>query len=133
MPYLEWKDSLSVGIRNIDEQHRQLVDMVNELHDEAETSGRHCPAPELVARLKAYAAEHFHIEEGYMQAFAYPDFEAHRLEHEGFLSAIHGFEAACTAGQADPREVLEFLKQWLVQHITDVDVQMGRFLEDYLQ
>jgi len=134
MPYLEWKDSLAMGIKSIDDQHRQLVDMVNALHDEAETSGHlHCPAPELVARLKAYAAEHFHIEEGYMQAFGYPEFETHQKEHEGFIATVNGFETACTEGSAGAADVLAFLKEWLVRHIVDEDVKMGRFLEDYLR
>lgn len=133
MPYFVWDDSLLVGIKSIDEQHRRLVDMVNGLHDAAEQSGHQCLTPELVDQLKAYAAEHFHIEEGYMQAFAYPDFEAHLKEHEGFSAAVQYFEKACADGRTHPAEVLEFLKQWLTEHIKGVDMQMGRFLEYYLQ
>lgn len=133
MPYIPWTDSLLVGIKNIDEQHRRLVDMVNQLHDEAEASGARCPSPELVARLKNYAAEHFHIEEGYMQAFAYPDFEEHLREHEAFNSAVQSFEDGCADGSAHPAVVLEFLKSWLTNHILDSDIRMGRFLEDYLR
>jgi len=133
MPYLEWQDSLSVGIRSIDAQHRKLANMVNQLHDAAEQSGPQRPVQELIERLKAYAAEHFHIEEGYMQAFGYPDLEAHQKEHEAFCDAVQGFESACATGGAAPAEVVDFLKRWLTQHIIDVDMQMGRFLKDYLK
>jgi hemerythrin-like metal-binding protein len=133
MPYFQWNDSLLTGIKTIDEQHRLLVDMVNDLHDAVQQSGQHCPAPELVARLKAYAAEHFHVEEGYMQAFAYPGFEAHLKEHQSFADAVQTFEDNCASDSANAPEVLDFVKKWLIEHITGVDVQMGRFLEDYLR
>ncbi len=133
MPYFQWSDSLLMGIKAIDDQHRQLVDMVNSLHDAVEASGQHCPAPDLVARLKAYAAEHFHVEEGYMQAFGYPEFEAHLKEHQYFSDAVTTFEDNWATDTANPAEVLDFLKKWLTEHITGVDVQMGRFLEDYLR
>lgn len=133
MPYFQWNDSLLTGIRTIDDQHKHLVDMVNELHDNVQPSGQLCPAPELVARLKTYAAEHFHIEEGYMQAFAYPEFEAHLKEHQSFNAAAQTFEDNCANGSANAPEVLDFIKQWLTEHITGVDMKMGRFLEDYLK
>jgi hemerythrin len=132
MPYFQWTDSLLVGIKTIDDQHRQLVALVNELHDAATAPAQDCPGPELVARLKAYASEHFHIEEGYMQAFAYPEFEAHQKEHEGFCAAVKCLEDGCAGGSAHPAELLEFLKSWLTNHILDVDMKMGRFLEDHL-
>jgi len=133
MPYFDWNDSLLVGIKTIDDQHWQLVDMINTLHDAVEQRGQHCPAPELVARLKAYAAEHFHIEEGYMQAFAYPGLETHLEEHQAFSAKVQTFEDACADDSANPAEVLDFLKGWLTEHITGVDVHMGRFLEDHLR
>lgn len=131
MPYFQWNDSLMTGIKTIDDQHKQLVDMVNDLHDNLEGSGL-CPAPDLVARLKAYAAEHFHVEEGYMQAFAYPEFEAHLKEHLTFVDAVQTFEENCASESANAPEVLDFIKRWLTSHILDVDMKMGRFLEDYL-
>jgi len=133
MPYFEWNESLLVGIKTIDDQHKQLVDMVNSLHDAVESSGQHCPAPELATSLKAYAAEHFHIEEGYMQAFGYPEFEAHLKEHQSFDATIRAFEEDCATGKANPEELLNFVKRWLSEHILGVDVQMGRFLQDYLR
>jgi hemerythrin len=132
MPYLQWTDSLLMGIKTIDDQHRRLVDMVNELHDLATGSGQRCPTPEMVARLKTYAGEHFLVEEGYMQAFAYSGYAAHKKEHEAFCAALQCFEKGCADGRVHPAELLEFLKSWLTNHILDVDMKMGQFLGDYL-
>ncbi|PKN07006.1 MAG: hemerythrin [Deltaproteobacteria bacterium HGW-Deltaproteobacteria-8] len=131
MPYFQWTGSLVIGIKTIDDQHKQLVEMLNNLNDTMEQSGQ-CPAPELVDRLKTYAAEHFHVEEGYMQAFAYPEFEAHKKEHEAFCDVVLSLGNSCADGSAHPAELLEFLKSWLTNHILDVDMKMGRFLEDHL-
>jgi len=129
MPFMEWTDSLAVGIRSIDDQHRRFLALVNRLHDAAQGA---CPPQELVDTLQAYADEHFHIEEGYMQAFGYPDLEAHAAEHERFCAAVRDFGQACAAGQGDAQKILDFLKDWLARHLRDMDLRLGRFLEDYL-
>jgi hemerythrin len=131
MSYFEWKDSLQIGIKTIDDQHRHLVALIDELHDTA-TRPEQYSVPEVLARLRIYATEHFHVEEGYMQAFAYPEFTAHLKEHEGFCAAVQCFEKSYADGSAHPAELLEFLKSWFTNHILDVDMRMGRFLDDYL-
>lgn len=129
MPLMEWTDSLAVGIRSIDEQHRRFLALVNQLSDAAQESGGQCPPGDLLARLTAFADEHFHVEEGYMQAFGYPDLAAHQEDHEAFRAAVRGFGEAC----AGTGEILEFLQGWLARHLLEMDVRMGRFLEDYLR
>jgi len=132
MPHIEWNESLALGIKSIDEQHQYLVALFNALADDSSAQGDTCPVETLVAKLKDYAAEHFHIEEGYMQAFAYPDTAAHVKEHESFIAALTSFEAACSEGTGDTQAVLAYLQGWLGEHLTGVDRKMGRFLEDYL-
>jgi hemerythrin len=68
-----------------------------------------------------------------MQAFGYPEMEAHVKEHQAFSAAVEGFERGCATGQATLAQVLEYLKGWLTTHITGVDIRMWWFLEDYLR
>jgi hemerythrin len=130
---MEWTDAIAVGIRSIDEQHRRFLALVNRLYDAAQEADRACPPGELVAGLRAYAAEHFHIEEGYMQAFAYPDLAQHQSEHQGFIDVVRGFASACAEGNAGADEILAYLKDWLPRHLREADVRLGRFLEDCLR
>ena len=130
MPYLEWTKELDTGIASIDAQHRKLVEMVNVLHGAAGAAV--CPAKEFVAGLKQYAAEHFHIEEGYMQCFGYPGYEAHLKEHEAFMQAVADLDASCIRGEATTEAASAFLKRWLTEHIIDVDMEMSRFLAPHL-
>lgn len=99
----------------------------------AASPGPACSAVALVLELQAYADAHFHIEEGYMQAFEYPDFAAHKAEHEIFSTAVRGFADACAGGVADPAKMLDFLKDWLTVHISCVDARLGEFLRPHLR
>jgi hemerythrin-like metal-binding domain len=132
MPRIEWQEALSVGIKSIDEQHKNLLVTFNALL-EANAAGKTSPADDLVACLKTFAAEHFHVEEGYMQAFAYPETAAHQKEHEDFLAAVALFESACAEGRGNPNAVLGFLETWINGHLAGADRRMGRYLEDYLR
>ncbi len=133
MQRIEWTESLNLGIKSIDDQHRELVAMLNGLLDSIESTGQACPAENLVEKLKTYAAEHFHVEEGYMQAFAYPEFAEHQREHEDFLEKVARFESDCAAGKTSLADVLDFLQGWLTAHIVGTDRRMGSYLEDYLR
>jgi len=132
MPLIEWTPALVLGIKSIDDQHRQLVESFNALRQKQDV-GQGCAAEDLVERLKTFAAEHFHIEEGYMQAFGYPDAAAHLREHEDFLAAVARFESACTEGSANADGVLGFLETWIGGHLAGADRRLGRYLEDYLR
>ncbi|MBI5518838.1 MAG: hemerythrin family protein [Desulfovibrio sp.] len=133
MARLMWTDSFALGITSIDEQHKRFLDALNELLDAQDASGQACLASTLIDRLKAYAAEHFHVEEGYMQAFAYPGYEEHLMEHEHFLDTVRHFEDACANGGVESAKLLDYLLNWMAQHLTGVDRQMGRYLEEYLR
>ena len=134
MQRTEWSETFALGIKTIDDKHKHFLDTMNALLDAQEaTGGQACLAENLVDRLKAYATEHFHVEEGYMQAFGYPEYETHRAEHDGFLEAVSRFEGACAAGAANAAEILDYLQGWMRQHLVGVDRQMGRFLDEYLR
>lgn len=133
MQHVEWSDSFSLGIKAIDDQHKELIVMLNALSTAFADTGKTCPAQDLLDRLKEYAEEHFHVEEGYMQAFAYPECEAHQREHREFLESVSRFEFGCAEGSASQADVLTFLHRWLLGHIAGTDRKMGRFLEDYLR
>ena len=132
MPRVVWTDAFAVGIKSLDDQNKSFIALLNALVDEQDANARTCPSEDLVGHLKAYAAEHFHIEEGYMQAFGYPDYAAHDKEHRAFLDTVGQFEAACATGKANPQDIIDFMQDWLSAHLAGADRQMGRFLEDYL-
>jgi hemerythrin len=102
MAPIVWNDSLSVGVAEIDRQHKKLIAMINEL-DNAMTAGRGKDVMgEIVDGLIIYTATHFRTEEKYFAQFEYRDAEIHRKEHADFIGKVAEFNAEI--GRASCRE-----------------------------
>lgn len=126
---VEWSDELSVGIQEIDEQHKVLVGLLNELHDAIqERHGREASA-EILGRLADYTRIHFAVEESLFRIFNYPGYEEHKAEHEELIKEVTDLQAKISSGEtAITFQLLHFLKAWLTQHILDSDMEYSQFL-----
>jgi len=130
---LTWTEDLAVGFGRIDEQHRELFSRYDELLRECVAGrGRQSLVP-LVDFLTGYAAEHFAEEERFMESYGYPGLDRHRREHGEFYDRIaairldlqlNGPSAAIVSA------ITHSLVDWLIRHVKQVDVQLGRFLAD---
>lgn len=122
MAYIEWSEEYEIGHTIIDKQHRTLVDMLNELHDATENGLDRNVLSNILYGLVEYTNGHFAAEEVRMVKYDYPDYEQHKEEHNGFAEKIHQFQMKYEAEQSDfSQELLEFLKEWLVNHIQGSD------------
>jgi len=126
-------EGLALGIKSLDEKRKRFLESLNAFFDAQERTGQACLAESVVGWLKAFAAEHFHVEEGYMQVFGYPEYESHLKEHEGFMETVCRFEDACVQSGGDSREILDYMQGWVKQHLLGVDRQMGRYLAEHLR
>jgi hemerythrin len=125
---IEWDDSMSIGVAEIDAQHRELVRRYNgfELALSQGCSGLQLMG--LLQFLRGYAQEHFESEERYMKQTGYPEFTAHALRHLAFVgkqfwlySAVRFDEPAASA------EISAYLRQWILDHIMVEDRQIGEY------
>jgi hemerythrin len=131
MTLLAWNDRLSVNIREIDAQHKKLVDMVNRLHEAMKDGKAEMMLMRIVDEMKQYAANHFALEEQYMKKHAYPEYGAHKSEHDKFVAKVIQVEKDCKSGKcAMSMDILNFLSNWLVNHIKGVDKKYGPFLNN---
>ena len=123
MALIEWEESLSTGIERLDEQHRRLIAMINELNDAMESGEGHGVLGRIIDGLVDYTVTHFADEETLMTRAAYPRLVAHKMEHAAFtkkaLDLKHRF--ACDQRILN-MEVLTFLRGWLVLHIKGTDL-----------
>jgi hemerythrin len=128
MAIMTWSEALSVNIKEIDDQHKKLVDLINQLHAAMlKGEGKIVVGP-ILSELTAYTVYHFKTEEGYMERFAYPNTQAHRLEHQRFVKKVGEFKAAYDAGSIGlSNEVMHFLADWLKDHILVTDKKFGPF------
>jgi hemerythrin len=129
MAFVDWTDTLSVGVAQIDQQHQRLVALINQLHDAMrEGKGRAVVAP-VVSELVAYAKSHFAREEQLMRVHRYPGLSDHQAIHAKFTA-----EATALQGKVESQEsvltidVMSFLRTWLVDHIMKTDQQYAPFV-----
>jgi hemerythrin len=132
MEYFEWSDDLSVNVKEIDGQHKRLVEMVNSLNAAMlARKGREAQKATIDAMVD-YAATHFKFEEANMSQFRFPGFEAHRIEHERFTAKAFELKArADRAGFILTLEIVDFLRDWLQNHIRGTDRQYSECFNEH--
>lgn len=122
MALINWDDSLSVKVGSIDNQHKKLINMINDFYDGIVKGSSTDSLVKLVAAMKNYTVEHFSHEEGVMQKVGYPDFPAHKKQHEMFVAKVAEVEEKTKSGKLVVSvELTNFLKDWLKNHINVID------------
>ncbi|MBC8450664.1 hemerythrin family protein [bacterium] len=132
MSNIVWKDSLSVGVDLIDEQHKSLISKIADLEVALRTGQGPAEIVRVLTFLMDYTRFHFGTEERNMRAYDYPGLSAHLIKHEEFKTTLANLsndfrEEGATQGLADSIETL--LVNWFVKHIKDVDHMFGEFLQ----
>ena len=118
MPLINWSDDLSVGIMEIDNQHKKLIDIINRLNDAMKTGQGAQAVGGILQELVAYTREHFSNEEKYFEKFGYEKREEHVERHEEFVERIELFRNNFAAKKLGlSTELFMFLRDWLVKHI----------------
>ncbi len=124
MSIIKWSDSYSVGVKQIDEQHQKLVDLINRLFDAMSLGkGREVMAS-VFEELRKYTTNHFFTEEKLMFVYGYSNYEEHKHIHEDLLKQVSELKQKFEKGELKiTLEVIDFLKAWLINHIQKEDQQ----------
>ena len=129
MAYMEWSDALSCGFEEIDNDHRRLLELFNDLHASVEDELDVDHIGGIFEELLGYTSWHFRHEERLMQQYEYPDYFAHKEIHDELTGQAKGLYEEFAAGDASvPGKLLPFLKDWLTQHIMVTDKKTGQFI-----
>ncbi len=129
MSLFQWNDSLSIGNGEIDSQHKKLFALADRFH--AAMSGGHGKAilQQTLTELIDYTRHHFACEESVMQKSAYPQFPQHKAEHDKLTQKVVKLHGELVAGHAVITiDVLQFLRDWLIHHIGEMDKKVGQHL-----
>lgn len=123
MSLLIWKQEYALGIAEIDEQHKKMFSIINDLFTAMKESDGEV-LKKVLGELIDYADYHFSTEEGYFKELEYPEKEAHIKTHQLYREKVMGFVLEYKDGERLlPYEILDFLEDWWVGHITGVDRQ----------
>jgi len=131
MSYFEWKDSFSVGIASIDEEHKQIIGFINRLHTAGADAQNYKEMWNILGGLIEYTMTHFAHEEKLMKDHGYPDLAAHRESHDDLFVKVNEYKTRLkTEKEGIYGEMMEFLKDWLSIHILNTDKKYSDFFKD---
>jgi len=130
MALFVWNQKLSVGIASIDDQHKKLVMLVNQLHDGMMSGQGKQMLGGVLKNLITYTDIHFKHEEQLFAHTGYPDAAAHKQHHDDLVRQVR--EIAAKYDSAGPGAltipVMNFLKEWLTNHIMGDDKKYSAHL-----
>ncbi len=130
MQLFPWQQDYEIDIPEIDQQHRHLVGLINELSDAMIAQKGHKTAPQSLEKLADYIHLHFTTEEEVMRRGNYPAFDNHCQEHLEMTAAVLKFRKDYSDNhEVSPSELLGFLCAWLKNHILASDMELGQFLK----
>lgn len=131
MALITWDDSLSVNVAEIDQQHKKLIDLINELNDAMKRGEGKSVVGKTVYNLFNYTLIHFKNEEQYFEKFGYPDTEKHKKEHAAFVQKVTDFKDGIESGKLSLSVgVMKFLRDWLQNHIKGTDKKYSDFFNE---
>lgn len=131
MALLTWNDSYSVKVKQLDEQHKKLIDLINQLYDAMKVGkGSEVIGPVLKS-LITYTQTHFSTEEQLMKLHGYPDYDTHKNEHNQLVAQVSEIKKGMDAGKMPlTQNIMNFLRDWLIKHIQGDDKKYGPFLNN---
>lgn len=128
----KWEDNLMVGVEQIDDEHKELIEQANKLFD---TLGRpEESTKEIMATvdfLEQYVVKHFRSEERLQKKYHYPELDSHHKIHEDFKAAIGELKSDIKVNGLSTKkkiEVNKMLIEWLNHHIGIEDKKLGKYI-----
>jgi hemerythrin len=126
-----WKEEYSVGVEKLDQQHRQILEIVDKMTRQAGTSTDPKIISEALTAMLQYARQHFTTEEELMAEHDYPETEQQKRQHSYFLKRTAELSIrAMEAKQSTAIEIMEFLGNWWLIHILKWDMKYKEFFKE---
>jgi hemerythrin len=130
---VKWDNAYSVGVKLIDDQHKELIRLTNELALGVEKGGAEAEIyfMKVIQGAVRYVKTHFTTEEIIMERLKFPEYLSHKKEHEDFVAEVLRDVKAFEEGQKlVPLEFAQFLQQWVLNHIDKSDKKYAFFFDE---
>lgn len=129
---IKWNETLAVGVGQIDEQHKELFERMNELLESCNQGKGKDAVRHMIGFLEEYVVEHFTAEEKLQKASGYPQYEAHKAMHAEYLRNVADLRNRLDEHGPTLPFVIAVNKtvvDWLTTHIAKVDKGLGQYLQ----
>jgi hemerythrin len=123
-----WSDEFSIGNTDIDNDHKRLVDIYNELIDNIESKNNREEFAMILSKMTEYSLSHFKKEEKYMQKMSYPELSEHKRLHKDFSYkvAMYNFELL-GVNPPEIKNIIISLNRWWIDHVLNSDKKYEDF------
>jgi hemerythrin len=127
---MPWTTALSVGVKQIDEQHKTLFEKAEKLFEAGKNNQAKEYIGELLAFLEDYTKKHFADEEKYMISIRYPGYNEQKMAHTGFIQQLAKIRSNYMASGGNLMVITsanQLMLKWLTRHISDMDKKIGQY------
>ena len=129
MAFMQWEPKFEMGLEVVDQQHKKLFDLINQLFDAAAELKAHEKTRQVLDELIQYTITHFKTEEKLFRDHGYPEAAAHLEEHRYLTNQVMIFKGQYDEGtKFVTGELMEFLEHWLMDHIVSADLQYAAYI-----
>ncbi|WP_272700085.1 bacteriohemerythrin [Desulfovibrio sp. Fe33] len=119
MPLIQWDETMAVGMEELDEQHMELIDLINEVYEAIQRHDEPMMS-RILEKTRNYSDAHFETEEAILRSYGYPKTEEHGEQHRTFTAKLDEFKRNMHT-TANLSQVFIFLSRWLSNHIMNED------------
>lgn len=126
MALIEWRKEFETGVADVDCEHRELVDLINALHEQVQSRAAPAEIQAFLGEVFAKIAAHFALEESIMRKHRYDEYEAHKAEHERLLDEIRDIMDDTDAGYGEALSAT--VRDWFVNHFKSKDARLHKRL-----
>jgi len=131
---IQWDDIYSVGMEDLDSQHRSILKIINQLIIEKKTGHLDHKISSIMEELVNYAQYHFSSEEKFMKQYGYSQLGVHKVEHQFFIKKLEDFQKELGKKEEDiHNDILSFLQGWWSHHVLVVDQQYAKYTRDSIK
>lgn len=125
MSLLTWKPEYSVGIASMDDEHREMIGMINGVYARLDALSEPGDIEACLEEIFSTISAHFALEERIMREAAYEEYEAHKDDHEDLLDEIRDLMDDFVADAVTGRRILEArLSAWFSRHFASFDARL---------
>ncbi len=130
MALIEWRDEFNTGVGEVDHEHQELVELINQLHGQIQDDASKDRVADLLGEVFARSSAHFALEETVMRKHRDDEYEVHKAEHEALLDQIRDImDDHETGAYADAGKALAgTVRDWIVKHLTTTDARLHKKL-----
>ena len=130
MTLIAWRAEFETGVPDVDLEHRELVDLINELHDQLDANAEPDTVSAFLGEVFARISAHFALEESVMRKHKYDEYEAHKADHEKLLDDIRDIMDDFEAGDFDTYDdaLSNAVRDWFINHFKTKDARLHKLL-----